>query len=315
MSVRRAAALAVLAVGAVGLLGCGGRFTDLANADQDLFQRCSEAIYPATCGASRDIVYRSICMRRAANEYAEGANADVRREWLIARGCPPPMVEPWRYTTGASGGAREVSTVPRPAAARRLCVRPNGRQFEVPTSYSCTSQGGTDFTTASAPGTPRYEAIIAEGRAERLVTREWDEFRRLHVIHARARVQAPEGVFAVTVHLTGFPGASDASVGLIMGGDGARYLRCRSVLALVGEEPFTLPTFDYSPHAPTSSAETFDATFTIDELRAIGNSRRTRIRVCNDVIEFDDTVRAMLRVFLREMIPASGGAADASVQR
>lgn len=137
------------------LAGCAGRFTELSDAEQNVFHRCTEAIYPAICGYSRDVIYSSICARRAADDYAEREDTHSRREWLVAHGCPPPMVEPEAYLSGgyATSRARQPPPParPPPPGSRRVCVLPSGRLVQVPASMSCASQDAVDFSPASPP--------------------------------------------------------------------------------------------------------------------------------------------------------------------
>jgi hypothetical protein len=104
----------------LAVAGCagGGRFGELAEADQKLFFRCSNAIQPARCGDDKDTVYVTICLRDAQAEYAEERARAGRHRWLASYGCPPSMIEPERLIAEDPG----TSPPPPPRAVRQKSV-------------------------------------------------------------------------------------------------------------------------------------------------------------------------------------------------
>lgn len=91
------AAIIVLALGmAAGCVDTSG-FRRLAQADQDAFKRCIRPIEPAIgCLGLTDISER-MCVDGGSKTYAELPGLRARREWLVANGCPPAMVQPARF--------------------------------------------------------------------------------------------------------------------------------------------------------------------------------------------------------------------------
>ena len=102
MGIKQVVACVFAAMLSAVLLNCTGNadFERLPRADQDLWQRCFEAMRPSMCGPNNDAVYVGICGRRNGNDYIAQPSSDARREWAIAHGCPPSMVNPRAYVSG-----------------------------------------------------------------------------------------------------------------------------------------------------------------------------------------------------------------------
>jgi hypothetical protein len=92
------AALAFVTIGCVS----AGNFPQMARAEQDLFHRCTKPIEPAVCGNITDSMYEAMCVRQAMANYSAEPTAQARKVWLVARGCPPAMVEPERFMAGGA---------------------------------------------------------------------------------------------------------------------------------------------------------------------------------------------------------------------
>ena len=67
-------------------------WTQLPEAEQQRFSRCSNAVIAAQCGGG-EAGYRAICGQDLAVRYSEEESERARQRWLIRHGCPPPMVE------------------------------------------------------------------------------------------------------------------------------------------------------------------------------------------------------------------------------
>jgi hypothetical protein len=88
-----------LAVLAVVLAGCtgGGNFGQLSQADKDLFFRCMTPTQAIRCGSDTDPMYLTFCNRDGQAKFADIPTGRGRKEWLVANGCPPSMVQPQRF--------------------------------------------------------------------------------------------------------------------------------------------------------------------------------------------------------------------------
>ena len=81
------------------LAGCAstGRFGELSQAEQSTFQRCMKPIEPAIgCTGMADVA-ELVCIGNSQKAYADQPTPLARKEWLVANGCPPAMVQPARF--------------------------------------------------------------------------------------------------------------------------------------------------------------------------------------------------------------------------
>lgn len=97
------AAVVVLGLGLV--MGCvdTSGFRRLAQADQDAFKRCIRPIEPAIGCIGLTDMSEVMCVDTGKKTYAEQATTRARKEWLVANGCPPAMVQPAKFIADEPG--------------------------------------------------------------------------------------------------------------------------------------------------------------------------------------------------------------------
>lgn len=112
------------------LVGCGP-FRDLPESEQRPWFRCAHAVMASQCGPSTDAVYRGICGRQYADEYASQPR-EGRIPYLIGHGCPRDVAE---YRSGSSGGSAPgapVAATAAPAAPRAARIERRAASSDAP---------------------------------------------------------------------------------------------------------------------------------------------------------------------------------------
>jgi len=118
------------------------------------------------CGLDTDMVYLADCERMQMATYADVAADAERRDWLIAHGCPPPMVEPSKHV-----GADEVPVPSAPPTAAPVTFVPGPKDgFDPQAIHQLRSvydefkdRTTTSSSIALAPGTTLYLFAISGG--------------------------------------------------------------------------------------------------------------------------------------------------------
>jgi len=134
---RKLAAVVVLAAALVsGCVADTGGFARLPEADQNTFKRCTRPIEPAIgCLGMTDIA-EFMCVAGGEKTYSAQPTARARKEWLVANGCPPAMVQPAKFIADESTETEEVP--PRPSGAEAAAAAGAAAGAAAKTSGSAT---------------------------------------------------------------------------------------------------------------------------------------------------------------------------------